>query len=83
MVAQVGPLDSEEWDVVIHKFLVVMRNRRAVEWMDIKELYPLQFMLYVANLFKDIMGKDLQGLSGFTGWIGIRGYYHWKVAQLG
>ena len=82
-VAQVGPLDSEEWEVALCKFLVVMRNRRAVEWMDIKELIPLQFMPYVADLFKDITGKDLQDLSGFTGWIGIGGYYHWKVAQLG
>ena len=81
--AQVGPLDSEEWEVAISKFLAVMRNRRAVEWMDIKELTPLQFMPYMADLLKDITGKDLQGLSGFTGWIRIRGYYHWKVAQLG
>ena len=82
-VAQVGPLDSKEWEVAICKFLAVMRNRRAIEWMDIKELTPLQFMPYVADLFKGVTGKDLQGLSRFTGWIGIRGYYHWKVAQLG
>ena len=25
-VAQVGPLDSKEWEVAIHKFLAVMRN---------------------------------------------------------
>ena len=81
--AQVGPLDSEEWDVAINKFLVVMRNRRAIEWTDIKELSPLWFMPYIADLFKDISSKDLQGLRGFTGWIGIGGYYHWKVAQLG
>ena len=81
--AQVGPLDNEEWQVAIRKFLAVMRNRRAVEWMDIKELSPLQFMPYVADLFKDITGKDLQGLSDFTGWIGLGGYYHWKLAQLG
>ena len=82
-VAQVGPLDSEEWEVAIRKFLAVMRNRRAVEWMDIKELTPLQFMPYVADLFREVTGKDLQGLSRFTGWIGLGGYYHWKVAQLG
>ena len=81
--AQVGPLDSEEWQVVIHKFLAVMRNKRAVEWMDIKELSPLQFMPYVAKQFKNVTGKDLQGLSDFTGWIGLGGYYHWKLAQLG
>ena len=78
-----GPLDSKEWEVAIRKFLAVMRNRRAVEWTDIKELTPLQFMPYMADLFREVMGKDLQGLSGFTGWIGIGGYYHWKVAQLG
>ena len=37
----------------------------------------------MADLFKEVKGKDLQGLSGFMGWIGIGGYYHWKVAQLG
>ena len=82
-VAQVDPLDSKEWEVAIHKFLVVMRNRRAIKWMDIKELTPFQFMPYVAGLFREVMGKDLQCLSGFTGWIGLGGYYHWKVAQLG
>ena len=81
--AQVGPLDSEEWDVPIRKFLAVMRNRRAVALTDIKELTPLQFMPYVANLFWEVTGKDLQGLSQFTGWIGLGGYYHWKVAQQG
>ena len=69
--------------MAIHKFLAVMRNRRAIEWTDIKELTPLQFMPYVADLFWEVTGKDLQGLSQFTGWIGLEGYYHWKVAQLG
>ena len=78
-----GPLDSEEWKVTVRKFLAVMRNRRAVEWTDIKELTPLQFMPYVADLFREVTGKDLQGLSRFTDWIGLGGYYHWKVAQLG
>ena len=78
--AQVGPLESEEWQVAIRKFLVVMRNKRAVEWTDIKELSPLQFMPYVAKQFNNITGKDLQGLGDFTGWIGLGGYYHWKLA---
>ena len=60
-----------------------MRNRRAIEWTDIKELTPLQFMPYVADLFREVTGKYLKGLSGFTDWIGLGGYYHWKVAQLG
>ena len=69
--------------MAIHKFLAVMRNRRAIEWTDIKQLTPLQFMPYVADLFWEVTGKDLQGLSRFTGCIGLGGYYHWKVAQLG
>ena len=78
-----GPLDSKEWQVAICKFLAVMRNKRAIEWMDIKQLSPLNFMPYVAQLFKSITGKDLKGLNDLTGWIGLGGYYHWKLAQLG
>ena len=82
-VAQVGSLDQEEWEVAIRKFLAVMAKRKAIEWTDIKELTPLQFMPYVANLLREVTGKDLQGLSQFTGWINLGGYYHWKVAQQG
>ena len=78
--AQVG---SEEWEVAILKFLKAMRNRRTREWTDIKELFPLKFMPYMAELFKNITGKDLKGLGDFTRWIGLGGYYHWKLAQLG
>ena len=63
--------------------LAVMVKQKASEWMDIKELMPLQFMPYVAKLFREVTGKDLQGLRQFTGWIGQGGYYHWRVAQQG
>ena len=69
--------------MAICKFLAVMVKRKASEWTDIKELMPLQFMPYVAKLFWEVMGKDLQGLSQFAGWIGQGGYYHWRVAQQG
>ena len=82
-VAQVGPLDSEEWEVAIQKFLKAMKNRKASKWMDIKELSPLKFMPYVAELFQNITGRDLKGLSDFMGWVGLGGYYHWKLSQLG
>ena len=82
-VAQVGPLDSEEWEVAIHKFLKGMKNRKASEWMDIKELSPLKFMPYVAELFWNITSRDLKGLGDFMGWVGLGGYYHWKLSQLG
>ena len=82
-VAQVGPLDSKEWEVAIHKFLKAMRNRRASEWTDIKELSPFKFMPYVAELFKNVTGRDLKGLGDFMGWVGLGGYYHWKLLQLG
>ena len=81
--AQVGSLDSEEWYVAICMLLAVMRNKRAIEWTNIKELTPLQFMPYVANLFQEVTGKVLHGLSQFTVWIDLGGYYHWKVAQQG
>ena len=56
---------------------------KASEWTDIKELTPLQFMHYMVKLFREVTGKDLQGLSQFTGWIGQGGFYHWRVAQQG
>ena len=79
--AQIGSLDRDKWHVAITKFLGVMAKRKASEWTDIKELTPLQFMPYVARLFKEVTGQDLQGLSHFTGWIGQGGYYHWRVVQ--
>ena len=81
--AQVGPMDSEEWEVAIQKFLKAMKNRKASEWMDIKELSPLKFMPYMAELFWNITGRDLKGLGDFMGWVGLGGYYHWKLSQLG
>ena len=74
-----GPLDSEEWEVAIQKFLKAMKNRKASELVDIKELSPLKFMPYVAELFKNITGRDLKGLGDFMGWVGLGGYYHWKL----
>ena len=62
-----GPLDSEDWEVAIQKFLKAMKNRKASEWMDIKELSPLKFMPYVAELFRNITGRDLKGLGDFMG----------------
>ena len=81
--AQIGSLDWDKWHVAITKFLGVMAKRKASEWTDIKELTPLQFMPYVAKLFKEVTGQDLQGLSQFTGWIGQGGYYHWRAVQQG
>ena len=40
-------------------------------------------MPYVAKLFREVTGQNLQGLSHFTGWIGVGGYYHWRVIQQG
>ena len=81
--AQIGSLDRDEWHVAITKFLGVMAKRKASEWTDIKELMPLQFTPHMVKLFKEVTGRDLQGLSDFTGWISQGGYYHWRVAQQG
>ena len=40
-------------------------------------------MPYMAKLFREVTRRDLSGLSHFTGWIGIGGYYHWRVVQQG
>ena len=82
-LAQIGSLERDEWHVAITKFLAVMAKKKNREWTDIKELMPLQFMPYMAKLFRKVTGRDLSGLSHFTGWIGIGGYYHWRVVQQG
>ena len=53
---QIGSLEWDEWHVAITKFLAVMAKRKARQWMDIKEITPLQFMPYVAKLFKEVTG---------------------------
>ena len=80
--AQVGLLDDEGWWVAIEKFISVMIQWKK-EWTEVKELMPLNYMPYVAKLFNEVTGKDLQGLSQFTGWIGMGGYYHWRIVQQG
>ena len=69
--------------MAIHKFLGVMAKWKASEWTNINELMALQFMPYMAKLFREVTGQDLQGLSQFTGWISQGDYYHWRVAQQG
>ena len=57
--AQIGSLEWDEWDewhTAITKFLAVMAKKKNHEWMDIKELTPLQFMPYVAKLFREVTG---------------------------
>ena len=80
---QIGSLERNEWRVAITKFLGVMAKKKNHEWTDIKELMPLQFMPYVAKLFREVTGQDLPGLGHFTRWIGLGGYYHWRVVQQG
>ena len=79
---QEGPLEGERWKAAIEKFISVMAWKKQ-EWTEIKELMPLKYMPYVAKLFREVTGKDLQGLGQFTGWIGRGGYYHWRVVQQG
>ena len=80
--AQVGPLEDEGWRVAIKKFISVMVQQKR-EWTEVKKLTPLKYMPYVARLFHEVTGRDLQGLGRFTGWIGMGGYYHWRVVQQG
>ena len=81
--AQIGSWEWDEWHVAITKFLGVMVKKKNHEWVDIKELMPLQFMPYVAKLFREVTRKDFISLDQFTRWIGLGGYYHWRVVQQG
>ena len=55
-LAQIGSLEWDEWHMAITKFLAVMAKKKTHEWTDIKELTPLQFMPYVAKLFREVTG---------------------------
>ena len=54
--ALIGSLERDEWRVAITKFLTVMVKKKNREWTDIKELTPLQFMPYMAKLFREVTG---------------------------
>ena len=65
----VGHLSSKQWEKDIQALLSHMRTRREVEWLGIKEQWPLDFMGYVATTFQKVMGHLLPGLKDFTSWI--------------
>ena len=73
---QITPLDSRRWEDDSHKFLWAMEDRKDREWLDIKEISPLQFMDYAAKVFKQVTDHHLKELSSHTGWIQAHGYYH-------
>ena len=81
--SQITPLNSQRWHSDRDKFIQAMEEHKNSEWLDIKELMPLQYMLYVARCFQETTGHHLRGLDKHTKWIRARSYYHWKVAQLG
>ena len=80
-LTQVGPLD-EVWLTCWLQFAEHMHTAKD-EWVDIKELTPLQFMPYVQKWFHTTTGIYLRDLDWLVEWICISGYYHWKVADLG
>ena len=77
-----APSPPKKWEKDSQALLSHMRTRREVEWLGIKELWPLDFMGYVATTFKEVTGHVLPGLKDFTSLIRARGYYHWRVAEL-
>ena len=80
-LAQVGSLD-EVWLTRWLQFAEHMHTAKD-EWVDIKELTPLQFMPYVQRWFQTTTGIHLRDLDRLVEWIRASGYYHWKVANLG
>ena len=67
--SQIGSLESQKWNDDKDKFLKAMEDHKDNEWLDIKELDPLQFMGHVAKIFKCATGHHLKGLGEHTGWI--------------
>ena len=80
--SQIRPLNTPGWEEDFCKFLRLMEECKEGEWLDIKELTPLHYMLYVARCFEEATGHHLSGLSKHTRWIRAKGYYHWKVSEL-
>ena len=80
---QVSPLTSNEWTVANDRFVRAMRAQKESEWLDIKELNPLGYMPYVARQFWKVTDVSLSGLNDFMRWVGIGGYYHWRLSELG
>ena len=80
-LGQVSPLD-EVW---LTRWLQFAKHMHMAEdeWVDIKELTPLQFMPYVQRWFQTTTGIHLRDLDRLVEWIRASGYYHWKVANLG
>ena len=62
---QISPLKEGRWDVDSQAFLQAMRANKK-EWLEIKELDPLNYLRYVANIFKRTTGHHLHGLSRYT-----------------
>ena len=80
---QVGSMTGKQWEEDSQAFLDIMRCCKNKEWLNIKELKPLDYMSYVVAVFKEVTGHYLKDLSSYTGWMWAGGYYHWKVADLG
>ena len=64
---QVSPvtLGSRQWEEESQAFIDAMERRRTQEWLNIKEVNPLDFMGYVAAIFKEVTGHYLRDLSSY------------------
>ena len=67
--------------MAINRFIRAMRAQKESKWVDIKELTPLEYMPYITRLFCKVAGVGLSGLSNYTGWVGLDGYYHWRLSM--
>ena len=80
--SQITSLNSQRWHGDKDKFIQAIEECKDSEWLDIKELMPLRYMLYVARCFQETTGHHLRGLDKHTKWFRTQSYYHWKVAEL-
>ena len=71
-----------DWEKLRTKFLNHLGQCQD-EWKTIKEEMPLEYMPYMEHQFLALTGVRLKGLSQFTRWIKLGGYYHRVVAKKG
>ena len=75
----VASFRESEWSRVKERFFDHLLQHKE-EALALKEAQPMDFMVYIQDLFYQATGLHLDGLTSFTGWIKKGSYYHGIVA---
>ena len=75
----VASFREAEWVRVKERFFDHFLQYKE-EALALKEAHPMDFMVYIQDLFYQATGLHLDGLMSFTSWIKWGSYYHGLVA---